>query len=1223
MKLKYFFLLTMVVLMPLTIAQSFPIISIDPDTAASTTILQLNASQGNETVRVNNLVTGACGANDHVISVQSNGTVLCDPDAGASDNTWEVNLSDGVSDNLNPLSDSTYNFGTIALRWLSGFFITVNATNVDAVNGNFSILDISDKSVIADSSGLRAIAINITNSTGTLGLYQNGNGRVGINTDPDDLIDTFTITGEMDIIHTATSTDEHGLEIDYNAAGFGDNKAIFIDYITGEISAGEDEEVILINIDQTLSTGGDVVGLEVLTTEGEAMVTGLEVGVLINPIEQLSGIFSGMDSALNNGVDNLTSFLSGVTNETMFVADDDTVTIGNADKFEEIEFILQTFASGVGIKPEFYYSTGDGEWAIFTPADGTNGLRDTGVVAWLDSDIPSWAVGTGSEFLIRINRTQGGLATAPIEEKVQIASATEYFWNREAYVHINNLSTLTSVGIGTDLLTHNLTVVGNLNFTGGLNLSNYQSCTALETDASGNLVCGSDGGGSVNVFDQDLNTTNDVIFRNVSITGNLSISQNITTNLVSCTALETDANGLVTCGSDASGSSTNVFDQDLNSTDSPTFNILNASIGNFTGEVYINGQLVQIFTDLSNFTNDLGLVDSTIANSTYVDFPTIQNQNATWTSTFNTTYDAQTFVNFTDLSNFTDDIDATNRNLFDQILNRSEDVEFADLNISNINITGGINFSNADFLSCTALETDASGNLVCGSDGGAAGSWVFDTNIHNNTDGVNVGIGDGNPGTKLVVNGTITSTGLQINGTSQLDGAVTINEGGANLDVRIESEGNINMFRINAENNSIGVGRNPDQGAAFEIASGGISTFGNMSGRMFLQSVGGASGDGNRGAGILFGQANDGEGQNHGAGINSVQTDSDANQMGLMFTTHPSATGTENREEMMRITAAGEVGIGTTSPEAKLDIRGGNFDSINATGGNIYFESNEFNDKFEMSSGSDDVINFSTNAVAFMLYNNNIYYDSDTLFANASSNNVGIGTITPEAKLHLLDGEFIIEDSSTTAVLDIRGDIDSFSRIQFRDGGTGIWRIRSNNADRDLHIYDDVSNTDIVTFEISSGNVGIGTTAPLAPLHVISNASEIALRLSENVGGESWGLGVNSVGHFAITDDDGGIVVDIVDNTNQVRFNGYPTAGFTQMSTQNNFPLEFRVEVDATFVIDFDANGANHFIINNTVTDNLFTVNEDGDIVAAGNISMGGGGSICYNGTYTIIGGGC
>jgi hypothetical protein len=249
------------------------------------------------------------------------------------------------------------------------------------------------------------------------------------------------VTG-IDLIHTAAEPDDHALEIVANAAGFGDVKAVDIDYITGAIAGGADEAAIIVNIDESASTGGDVFGLEVVTTTlGSALVKGLVAGVGVGPVVQLSGTFTDADSILNKAVD-VTSALAdgGAGNITMFVADNDTITIGNAAKFEEIEVLIDTAASGSGVAPTFEYSTGVGTWASFTPTDGTNGFRNTGVMLWLDGDIPSWAVGTGSEYLIRVTRTRNSLTTSPIVDEIQIAGATEYGWDANANVTVASVT---------------------------------------------------------------------------------------------------------------------------------------------------------------------------------------------------------------------------------------------------------------------------------------------------------------------------------------------------------------------------------------------------------------------------------------------------------------------------------------------------------------------------------------------------------------------------------------------------------------------------------------------------------------------------------------------------------------------------------------------------------------------------------------------------------------
>lgn len=252
-------------------------------------------------------------------------------------------------------------------------------------------------------------------------------------------LDTVNVDGNMDIHHTAVAADEHSMEFEHDAAGFGDSKAIDIEYTTGNIGTGEEADVIFVNIDEFASTGGEVIAMTIVATEGCAEVHGLEIGATVSPIVQFSGLFSDMDSALVCAVDKLACFISTCADVTMFPCNCNTVTIGDLCKFEELEFILATVASGGGIAPTFEFSTGCDTWTGFTPADGTNGMRNSGVIIWDDDLIPTWAIGLACEYLIRIKRNRVNVSTDPIEDKVQIAKTTRFNWDKCGIVTILTL----------------------------------------------------------------------------------------------------------------------------------------------------------------------------------------------------------------------------------------------------------------------------------------------------------------------------------------------------------------------------------------------------------------------------------------------------------------------------------------------------------------------------------------------------------------------------------------------------------------------------------------------------------------------------------------------------------------------------------------------------------------------------------------------------------------
>lgn len=325
-------------------------------------------------------------------------------------------------------------------------------------------------------------------------FWDNTNKRLAVGTATP--LDTVHVVGAAEVDHTATVADDHAVEICCDAAGFGDVKALDIAYTIGALSAGEDEEAILINIDESAAGGGNMAAVEVLATgEGSATLYGLETGAGVNPILNLSGTFGDMDYVrytVSGGgeTDGLTAFTSTGTDVTLFTADNDYVIIGDAATFEEIELILDTVASGSGIAPTFWFSTGGSGFTQFTPTDGTNGLRNNGVILWLLGDISgTWATNASGNYEIKIIRTRNSLSTAPIEDLVQIASVTEYRWDKDGALTIASIDSGTWSG---DTIAVNKGGTGAATFTDGAILlgSGTGAITALDATTKGNLVVG-------------------------------------------------------------------------------------------------------------------------------------------------------------------------------------------------------------------------------------------------------------------------------------------------------------------------------------------------------------------------------------------------------------------------------------------------------------------------------------------------------------------------------------------------------------------------------------------------------------------------------------------------------------------------------------------------------------------------------------------------------------
>ena len=319
-------------------------------------------------------------------------------------------------------------------------------------------------------------------------FYDDTNNRLGLGiTTP---LDTLHVVGAMQLDHVATENDDHAIEIVANANGFSDVKAIDIDYITGAVGAGQDEEAILVNIDETASTGGIVAGYLVLTTaEGSATVNGYETGINVNPIVHQSGTFGNADYIRNKAVDVTAALASGgVGGITAFVADNDTFTIGEPASFDEIEVILTTPASGGGIAPTFEYSTGAATFASFSPADGTNGFRNTGSILWDSSTLAGWVAAASGNFEIRITRSRNTLTTTPVIDEIQVSATTEFKWDKNGDVNINSLTlvvplTVPNGGTGNSSLTDHGIMLG----------SGAGAVTVTAAPTNGQLLIGSTG----------------------------------------------------------------------------------------------------------------------------------------------------------------------------------------------------------------------------------------------------------------------------------------------------------------------------------------------------------------------------------------------------------------------------------------------------------------------------------------------------------------------------------------------------------------------------------------------------------------------------------------------------------------------------------------------------------------------------------------------------------
>jgi hypothetical protein len=180
--------------------------------------------------------------------------------------------------------------------------------------------------------------------------------------------------------------------------------------------------------------------------------------------------------------------------------------------------------------------------------------------------------------------------------------------------------------------------------------------------------------------------------------------------------------------------------------------------------------------------------------------------------------------------------------------------------------------------------------------------------------------------------------------------------------------------------------------------------------------------------------------------------------------------------ERMRITAAGNVGIGTTNPGAKLDVVGNTY----IRSGILYV---------------DTIASYSTTNVSLASATNLII----------PSGNVGIGTTSPNL-------------NATGSVLHINTSANNASAIHFTNATTGTTATdgliigRFGDNINYLYTYENEAlhfgtNNGVRMVISAAGSVGIGNTSPGAPLDVTGNARATTLSTTS-------GLGLN-VGAYA------------------------------------------------------------------------------------------------------------
>ncbi len=229
-----------------------------------------------------------------------------------------------------------------------------------------------------------------------------------------------------------------------------------------------------------------------------------------------------------------------------------------------------------------------------------------------------------------------------------------------------------------------------------------------------------------------------------------------------------------------------------------------------------------------------------------------------------------------------------------------------------------------------------------------------------------------------------------------------------------------------------------------------------------------------------------------------------------------------NNDDLFVNVTSGRVGINTLTPLAVLHIEAGANDIFfgeqvcapGFTGIQIGTSPGTCSNYTLLSDGSDVFINRPTEGNLFFRENNanqmildsdgNLSVDINTLFVNAITNRVGIGTTNPQQELN------VIGDSNVTNNFFVGGNIgiNTSNPLEnlyvvngniggsFNEGGVARWKLGSTSGSVDLQTLFPTPlrfGTNSITRMtiLSTGEVGINTTSPSAKLEIEAGNSSI------------------------------------------------------------------------------------------------------------------------------------
>jgi hypothetical protein len=360
--------------------------------------------------------------------------------------------------------------------------------------------------------------------------------------------------------------------------------------------------------------------------------------------------------------------------------------------------------------------------------------------------------------------------------------------------------------------------------------------------------------------------------------------------------------------------------------------------------------------------------------------------------------------------------------------------------------------------------------------------------------------------------------------------------------------------------------------------------------------------------------------------LGEINDASNGSEDGNLFFRTQSAGSLDNRLSIV----SDKVGIGTTSPLGKLSIQegssGGSANSnadglvIDNTGktGITILTPNDSEGLIFFADPDDDNIgrityNHSTNAMGFVTNNS-------TALTIDSSSNVGIGTTSPSANLHVStssgDCTVLIEAaenaSGSEPRLQLKGtNTSSNPIIEFGDSAAFPGSIEYENSDNSMRLTTNASEALRID---SSGNLGLGTTSPNGKL-TISNSGAGGFEFTP----DTTAFSVANSNYIASYDRSASayrdIVFDLGGAENQsIRFKAGGNVGIGTSSPAEMLHVTGDIRVDTDLILQptkiLYLDGGNDTYINEVAANTIGFNTAGGERVridASGNVGIGAG----------------